>query len=150
MAEDNYSGDVLDYFKELASSEAEKFGAAKEPIQQYQQSQINLDRSLQNINDARSTALRDLDANTRTTERDLINNILGSANPLALNQAKLDVKNQQAVSLKNIREQSQADIDTYNNQKEQSQTAFTDSLGYNQDFLANMFNRVLQRAEDKA
>ncbi len=146
----NFAGDLMEYLKELSSTEAEKYGAIKEPIQQYQQSQANLESSLRNINDSRSTALRDIEAGSLATEQELVNNVLGQANPLALSQAQLNVQNQKANSLRSVREKSQADVDTYNTQKEQSQRAFLDSIAYNKKFLSNAFNRVFEREEDKA
>lgn len=154
MAEENYSPyslDVLDYIKELSTTEAEKFGAAKEPVQQYQQSLINQESSLKNINKSYSSALSDLYKNTAITEQDLINNILGQqANPLALNQAKLNVQQQQGNSLKSIREKVGTDVSLYNKQTQEANTAFTNSLGYNKDFLATMFNRMMEVQKDKA
>ncbi len=154
MAQDQYSpyagNDVMDYLKELATNEADKFGAAKEPIQMYQQSQTNQEGSLKNINDSYSNALSDLLADTKRTQQEVINNILGSSNPLALNQAKLNVQNQQSNTLRNIRGKAQQDIDLYNKQGDASQTAFIDSLGYNKDFLSQMFNRAFEVQKDKA
>ncbi len=102
------------------------------------------------INISYSTALSDLFADTKRTQQEVINNILGSSNPLALNQARLNVQNSQSNSLKNIRNKVQQDVDLYNKQGAESQSAFSNALGYNKDFLSQMFNRAFEVQKDKA